>query len=59
MCGPQLGTAYATWCSVGMVLTTLIGALVFGESLSVNKLLSVLVIVLGVVGLNLSGGGGH
>lgn len=54
-----LGVAYATWCSAGMVLTTLLGAIFFQETLSVNKLLSILVIVAGVVALNLSGGGGH
>lgn len=52
-----LGVAYATWCSVGMVLTTLIGALLFGEALNAKKLLSICIIVAGVCGLTLSGGG--
>ena len=52
-----LGTAYATWCSVGMALTTVIGSVVFGEAINVRKVLSIVVIIAGVIGLNLSGGG--
>jgi len=52
-----LGVAYATWCSVGMVLTTLLGAFCFGEALNGPKVMSILLVVLGVIGLNLAGGG--
>merc|ERR1712146_82968 len=52
-----LGVAYATWCSVGMVLTTLFGAFCFGEALNGPKVMSILLVVLGVIGLNFVGGG--
>jgi len=53
----QLGVAYAIWCSTGMVMTTLLGRIFFGESLGFQKIVSILVICAGVAGLSLSGGG--
>lgn len=49
-----LGVAYAIWSSVGIVVLAAIGYFVFHESMSVPKALSLLCIIVGVVGLNLS-----
>ena len=51
----EVGTAYAVWVGVGVVGTTLLGILLFGESASVAKLASVALIIAGVVGLKLAG----
>jgi small multidrug resistance pump len=47
-----LSIAYATWSGAGMVLTTALDYFVFGMQLSVRKYSMVLLIILGVVGLN-------
>ena len=49
------GTAYAVWTGIGAALTAVIGMVWLGESASALKIVSVLLIVAGVVGLNLAG----
>lgn len=49
-----LGTAYALWSGIGAVGTVAAGIWLFGESLSPARLLSVLLILTGLVGLKLS-----
>lgn len=51
----EVSVAYAVWSGVGTVLITLIGILYFSETLNSLKAMSILLIILGVVGLNLSG----
>jgi len=51
----EIGTAYAIWVGVGVVGTTWLGIVLFGESASAAKLASVALIVAGVVGLKLAG----
>lgn len=51
----EVGLAYAIWAGLGTVLITLIGIAYFNESTSLLKLVSIGLIVVGVVGLNLSG----
>lgn len=53
-----VGTAYAVWTGIGASLTAAIGMIWLGESTSVLKLVSLVLIVAGVVGLNLAGGHG-
>lgn len=53
----NLSVAYATWCAVGIVVTTIISALVFGEHLGVAGVLGIALCVAGVVLLNLSSSG--
>jgi quaternary ammonium compound-resistance protein SugE len=48
------GTAYAVWTGVGAAGGAVAGVLLFGESLSVLRLLSVTLIVIGVVGVKLA-----
>lgn len=49
-----VGTAYAVWVGVGAVGTVALGILLFGESASAGRLLSVGLIVAGIVGLKLA-----
>ncbi|GII98799.1 quaternary ammonium compound-resistance protein SugE [Sediminihabitans luteus] len=52
-----VGTAYAVWVGIGATLTAVIGMIWMGETVSVLKLMSIVLIVAGVVGLNLASGG--
>ena len=54
----EVGVAYAIWSGAGTALIALIGIACLGETGSVLKLGSILLIMLGVVGLTL-GGAGH
>lgn len=49
-----LGTAYAVWTGVGAVGTVIAGIILFGESMSLYRLGSVLLICIGLLGLKLS-----
>lgn len=46
-----IGTAYAIWTGIGAVGTLLIGIFFFGDSANILRLLSALLIVVGIVGL--------
>ena len=48
-----LGTAYAMWTGFGIVGTTLLGILLFRETLSLPQAICVLMIAVGIVGLKL------
>jgi quaternary ammonium compound-resistance protein SugE len=48
-----VGTAYAVWTGIGAVGTALYGILVFDESRSVLRLLCIVLIITGLVGLRL------
>lgn len=50
------GTAYAAWTGVGAALTALIGMVWLGEAVTTGKIASLALIIIGVVGLNLTGG---
>jgi small multidrug resistance pump len=50
----ELGVVYAIWAGLGTALIALIGIVWFQESASLLKIVSILFIVLGVVGLRLS-----
>ncbi len=49
-----VGTAYAVWVGVGAIGTAVMGIVLFGEQASAMKLLSLLLIFIGIVGLKLS-----
>jgi len=49
-----VGTGYAIWVGIGAVGTALYGILVLGESAGVARLLCLVAIVAGVVGLKLA-----
>ena len=48
-----IGTAYAVWTGIGSVGTALFGMLLFSESTHVLRILCILLIVSGIVGLKL------
>lgn len=49
-----IGTAYALWTGIGAAGTFLIGILWFGDPVGLLRLLSFMLIVMGVIGLKLS-----
>jgi quaternary ammonium compound-resistance protein SugE len=49
-----IGTAYAIWTGIGAVGTALIGILVFGEPRTAARLVCIVLIVAGIVGLKLA-----
>lgn len=53
----EIGVAYALWAGTGVALIAILGMAFLGESTSWVKVASIAVIVLGIVGLQLSGGG--
>jgi quaternary ammonium compound-resistance protein SugE len=46
-----VGTGYAVWVGIGAVGTALVGMIALGESTSLPRLLSLLLVISGVVGL--------
>jgi quaternary ammonium compound-resistance protein SugE len=49
-----VGTAYAVWVGIGAVGTAIAGMLLFGESASTIKMVSLLLLVAGIAGLKLA-----
>lgn len=49
-----LGVAYGIWVGIGAVGTALAAAFVFGETLTLIKLISLFLIVAGIAGLKMS-----
>ncbi|AHG82791.1 Quaternary ammonium compound-resistance protein qacE [Bibersteinia trehalosi USDA-ARS-USMARC-188] len=55
-----LGMAYAIWSGVGLVLTAIVGVVVFGEKVDFWGMVSIALILAGVIMMNtLSKMGGH
>ena len=50
----EIGVAYAIWAGVGTALVAFIGIYYFKESLSMIKIVSLILIIAGVIGLNLT-----
>ena len=48
-----IGTAYAVWTGIGAVGTALIGIFFLGEPKAIARILSILLIVAGIVGLKI------
>lgn len=51
----SVSTVYATWSGMGICLLALIGVLFFGDNINWLKIVSFVLVIAGVVGLNLSG----
>lgn len=49
-----VSVGYAIWAGLGTALVAVIGVLVFNESMTLWKLVSLILVLAGVVGLNLS-----
>lgn len=54
----KVSTVYAIWSGIGIVLISFVGEFVFQEKLSLSSMLWIGLIVIGVIGLNMSGKGG-
>ncbi len=52
----EVGPAYAVWTGIGAAGTVIVGMIWLDEAVTVLKLVSVVLVVAGVVGLQLSGG---
>jgi small multidrug resistance pump len=50
-----VGVAYAVWSAVGTAVIAVIGAVAYGEAMNPIKIASLVLIVVGVVGLQLGG----
>ncbi|CAN5348754.1 quaternary ammonium compound efflux SMR transporter SugE [soil metagenome] len=46
-----LGTAYAVWTGIGALGTVLLGVVLFGESMAIARLMCIMLIVAGIIGL--------
>ena len=46
-----LGTAYAIWVGIGTIGTVIAGIMLFGESMTLIRVISILFILIGIVGL--------
>lgn len=51
-----VGTAYAVWTGIGAAGTVLAGIVVFAEPVAFLRLFFIAVVVIGIIGLNLSSG---
>jgi len=51
----DVSTAYAIWSGIGTALITVVGFYLFKESLTPMKIVSIGLIIIGVIGLHLSG----
>ncbi len=49
-----VGTAYGVWVGIGIAGTALLGTVLFNEPVSLLRLISLLLIVVGVLGLKLA-----
>jgi quaternary ammonium compound-resistance protein SugE len=49
-----VGTAYNVWVGVGAVGTVVLGIILFGEPVNAARLISVMLIIAGIVGLKLA-----
>jgi len=49
-----VGTAYAVWTGIGAVGTAIMGIILFSESMAAGRIVSILLVVLGLIGLKLT-----
>ncbi len=50
----DISVAYAIWCAIGIIIISAIGIFWFDEPATVWKMASIVIIIIGVVGLQLS-----
>ena len=49
-----LGTAYAIWTGFGVIGTVILGIFLFGEQLNFSRILFLIMIITGIIGLKLT-----
>jgi small multidrug resistance pump len=52
--GIDISIIYAVWSGIGTILVAIIGIVIFKESISMRKIMALLLIVAGVLGIHLS-----
>ena len=55
----EVGPAYAVWTGIGAAGTAVAGMIWLSEEVSALKIVSIVLVVAGVIGLQLSGGSTH
>ncbi|MGH8398394.1 MAG: quaternary ammonium compound efflux SMR transporter SugE [Gammaproteobacteria bacterium] len=50
-----IGTAYAVWTGIGAVGTVMLGILLFGDSVNLIRIVCLVLIVAGIIGLKFTG----
>lgn len=51
----EVGPAYAVWTGLGAAGTAIVGMIALSENVSTLKIVSIVFVLIGVIGLNLSG----
>lgn len=51
----SLSTLYATWSGLGVSVLAIIGVVAFGDQMNALKIVSLVLVIVGIVGLNMSG----
>lgn len=51
----HLSVAYAIWCGIGIVVSTLISVFIYKESITMWGIVGILLVLVGVIILNLAG----
>jgi quaternary ammonium compound-resistance protein SugE len=51
-----LGTAYAIWTGIGAIGATIVGVLIFNESMTLARGFFVIMLIVGIIGLKLTSG---
>lgn len=49
-----LGTAYAVWVGIGTVGTVIAGIILFDDSINLLRIISILFIIVGIIGLKIT-----
>ncbi|MBC7974296.1 MAG: multidrug efflux SMR transporter [Myxococcales bacterium] len=49
-----IGTAYAVWVGIGALGAVILGVVLYGEAMTLGRAVSLLLVLLGIVGLKLS-----
>src|SRR3954467_1115936 len=52
----EIGTAYAVWTGIGAAGTLIMGALLFGETMSPMKIAGIVLVVIGIAALKFAPG---
>ena len=49
-----IGTAYAVWVGIGTIGTVIAGVILFNDSLNLLRIVSIIFIILGIIGLKIT-----
>ena len=49
--GIPIGTGYAIWTGIGAIGTAILGMILFGESREIGRIICILIVISGIIGL--------